>query len=119
MKQEGIDYREVLDCWFGEGDDAAVIGSRSKLWWGKDDAVDEDLRERFGGTLEDLKAGRLDRWTAQPEGRLAAVILADQIPRNIHRETPAAFGTDPLARRLVLAGLDGGADRQLRPVQRV
>lgn len=119
MAEEFIDYRDILECWFGEGDDAAVIGSRSKLWWGKDETVDEELRRRFGGALEELQAGRFDHWMAEPHGRLAAIILADQIPRNIHRETPAAFATDPLARRLVHDGLTGGADRQLRPLQRV
>lgn len=119
MKQEGIDCPEILHTWFGEGDDAAIIGRQSKLWWGKDVDVDADLRRRFEPVLKALSAGGKRAWLARPEGRLAAIILADQIPRNIYRETPAAFSTDPLARSLTLEGLEAGADRMLRPLQRV
>ena len=119
MTQGEIDYQKILDAWFGEpGDEAAIIGRQSKLWWGKDEKVDADLRRRFGSLLRELEAGRLDACKAPP-GRLAAIILADQIPRNVHRDTPAAFRTDPLALSLTLEGLDRGDDRRLSPVQRV
>ena len=36
-------------------------------------------------------------WRASPENRLAAVIVLDQFPRNIYRNTPLAFATDGLA----------------------
>ncbi|MEJ2761555.1 MAG: DUF924 domain-containing protein [Gammaproteobacteria bacterium] len=117
---EPTDYRAVLDAWFGNsGDDATVIDRQSGLWWGKDEKVDADLRRRFGPLLQDLEAGRLADWKETPPGRLAAIILADQIPRNIHRGTPAAFRTDPLALSLALEGLDSGDHRRLSLLQRV
>lgn len=114
-----LNYQDILETWFGDGDDVAIIGRQSKLWWGKDENMDAELRRRFEPALQALLAGRERAWLAQPEGRLAAILLADQIPRNIYRETPAAFGSDPLARSLTLEGLEAGADRMLRPVQRV
>ncbi|MGL4505848.1 MAG: DUF924 family protein, partial [Aeromonas sobria] len=43
----------------------------------------------------------------------------DQLPRNIHRGTPAAFAQDPLARDLCLKGVSIGADQSLSPLARV
>jgi uncharacterized protein (DUF924 family) len=120
MSCSGFKYQDVLQCWFGDADDeATVIDRQSGLWWGKDEGVDADLRRRFGPLLQDLEAGRLDAWEVTPPGRLAAIILADQIPRNIHRGTPAAFRTDPIALSLALEGLDSGDNRRLSPLQRV
>ncbi|WP_234919664.1 DUF924 family protein, partial [Aeromonas veronii] len=50
---------------------------------------------------------------------LALILLLDQLPRNIHRGTPAAFAQDPLARDLCLKGLSIGADKSLSPLERV
>ena len=54
-----------------------------------------------------------------PAVRLALILLLDQLPRNIHRGTPAAFAQDPLARDLCLKGLSIGADKSLSPLERV
>jgi len=46
------------------------------------------------------------------------VILLDQFPRNIHRDSPLAFATDARARRCTWVGLTRGDDSALTPVQR-
>ena len=52
-------------------------------------------------------------------GRLALILLLDQLPRNIHRAVPAAFAQDAKARDLCLRGLSLGADKALSPLARV
>ena len=52
-------------------------------------------------------------------GRLALILLLDQLPRNIHRASPAAFAQDAKARDLCLRGLSLGADKALSPLARV
>ena len=58
-------------------------------------------------------------WAEVPVGRLALILLLDQLPRNIHRDTPAAFAQDAKARDLCLRGLSLGADKALSPLARV
>jgi len=117
------EYQPILEFWFGQGyaglDDSTIAGRQSGLWWGKDEAVDRDMAERFGALVNDAGAGKLDAWKAAPDGRLALILLTDQFPRNIHRGTPAMFGLDALARQLCTAGLEAGVDARLRPIQRV
>ncbi len=110
----------ILAFWFGsEPDDAAVAGAQSRLWWGKDATVDAAMGERFTPWVDRAARGELDAWRNAPRGRLALILLADQFPRNIHRGTAAAFALDPLARRWCREGLTAGADRALRPIERV
>ena len=47
------------------------------------------------------------------------MLLLDQLPRMIFRDTPRAFAGDLLARPLALHGLAQGWDQQLPPIQRV
>jgi uncharacterized protein (DUF924 family) len=39
----------------------------------------------------------VDEWRRAPHGLLALVILLDQFPRNMYRDTPAMYAHDPLA----------------------
>jgi uncharacterized protein (DUF924 family) len=109
-----------LQFWFGASDDATVTARDQRaLWWSKDPAVDADMRRRFERLVLDAEAGRLDGWRATPQGRLALILLTDQFPRNIYRDTADAFRFDPRARALCLEGLERAADRALPLIQRV
>ena len=54
-----------------------------------------------------------------PRGPPGLILLLDQLPRNLHRGTPAAFAQDDKARALCLKGLSFGTDRGLSPLARV
>lgn len=77
-------------------------------WFHKSDAFDASIRERFGPAVAAARAGALDAWAGNAEGRLALIILLDQFSRNIHRGSPLAFAGDDkglaLARRAVAEG---------------
>lgn len=103
---------EVLEYWFG-GEDA------HKRWFGGGEAVDREIRGRFGPLLEAASRGELEGWTATPRGRLAAIVILDQFSRNLFRDSPRGFVQDPLALRYTLEGIDLGHDRQLAPLERV
>ncbi|HEY0844597.1 MAG TPA: DUF924 family protein [Noviherbaspirillum sp.] len=110
----------IRDFWFGASqDDATVAAEQSSLWWTKHPDTDRRIRERFEPWLQKAAAGELDHWAAMPRGRLALILLTDQFPRNMYRNTPQAFAFDALARRWCMEGLRDGADRQLRPIERV
>lgn len=103
--------QDVLDYWFGaDPDDPATASTKMPLWWGRSEATDAELRERFGAAHEDACAGRLDGWAGTPEGRVALVVVLDQLSRNLHRGTPRAFAQDPTARSLAVAAIEQGED---------
>lgn len=79
----------VVDFWRAAG---------IERWFGKDDAFDRTLRERFLDLHMAAAARHLDGWLATPEGALALLILTDQVPRNVFRGTGHMYATDPLAR---------------------
>jgi uncharacterized protein (DUF924 family) len=112
--------RELLDYWFGDADsDAGVIAARAAQWFGGGPAVDEEIRQRFAGSHAAAVAGALDGWLAQPRGRLALVILADQVSRHLFRGDARAFAHDALALRWATEGMAAGVERDLRAIERV
>ncbi|WP_139477081.1 DUF924 family protein [Aeromonas veronii] len=113
-------WQPLLDLWFGdEADDVLRATRQAPLWWGKSSETDALLASRFGELVEAAAKGSLAHWADIPSGRLALILLLDQLPRNIHRGTPAAFAQDPLARDLCLKGLSIGADQSLSPLARI
>ena len=115
-----MDAQTVLDCWFGSNaDEAAVVREKGGKWWKSDADVDDDLRTRFTEAVEMAGREELGDWNSTPRGLLALIILTDQFPRNIFRNTPRAFFFDPIARAHCRDGIARGFDLQLRPIERV
>ncbi|MDB5762076.1 MAG: hypothetical protein JWQ21_1071 [Herminiimonas sp.] len=109
----------IHDFWFGpDANDAAVEQRKSGLWWSKNEESDREIRERFESRLEAAADGRLDDWTKSDKGLLALILLTDQFPRGMYRNTPKAFEFDSLAQAWCLDGLEKGMDRTLRPIER-
>lgn len=110
----------ILQFWFGSNpDDKAVVEEKSKLWWSKNPQVDQEIRERFEPTVTKAANRELADWAETPAGCLALIILTDQFPRNIYRDTPKAFSLDPLARSWCKEGMRRHFHEGLRPIQRV
>ncbi|MNM50028.1 hypothetical protein D3C81_610490 [compost metagenome] len=113
-------WQPLLDWWFGTAETSrAIAADKGKLWFGKRDSQDLEARERFGDQVEQALAGGLTEWAQRPEGRLALVLLLDQLPRMIFRDSPKSFSGDLRAQALVAQGIAADFDRQLRPIQRV
>ena len=101
---------ELLYVWFHRLDPVD--------WWRKDPDIDAMLRRRFADDLVALgarPAGEFvgDRLTAQ-----AAILLFDQLPRNLFRNSPLAYRHDAKARAIAKAVLARGWDRGLSPAER-
>ncbi|WP_248798100.1 DUF924 family protein [Pseudomonas sp. MWU13-2105] len=113
-------WQPLLEWWFGSaGTTAAMVADKGRLWFGKRDRQDLEARERFGVQVEQALAGDLTEWTQCPEGWLALVILLDQLPRMIFRDSPRAFSGDARAQALVAQGVAADFDRRLSAIQRV
>jgi uncharacterized protein (DUF924 family) len=110
----------VIDFWFGRiPDDAATAVAQRKLWWSKDAAIDADMRTRFATLINAAASGIHDDWTETPRGQLALILLFDQFPRNIYRDTPQSFEYDERALQLAQELVATTADRSLRRIERV
>lgn len=117
---EDITPEHLLQYWFGtEADDGVVAQQQASFWWKKCATTDNEIRARFEPLVSKAAAGELDAWRTSASGRLALIILMDQFPRSIYRNTPKAFQFDRIALQICQEGLANGDDQQLRPVQRV
>lgn len=113
---------DVLDYWIGAArDDAGAIGDKHKLWFGKSEQTDAEIRQRFSELLEEVShVPFADDWaTRGPRERLAAIIVLDQFSRNLFRESARAFEQDALALRLARDGIALEDDRTLSEPERV
>ncbi|MFN7054626.1 DUF924 family protein [Hyphomonas sp.] len=113
---------DVLEVWFGPDPSSPdVLTTHAPLWFGGGPDFDAMLRARFQPLLETLSAGPLARdWAERgPKGRLAALIILDQVSRNIFRASPRAFAQDLLALTLCKEGLEAGENTRLSEVERV
>ncbi|MBX9746067.1 MAG: DUF924 family protein [Hyphomonadaceae bacterium] len=88
-----------------------------KAWFAKDETFDGRCR---GYEAEHHAAARreLAQWETDAESALALILLLDQFPRNIFRDSPHAFATDGLAvqvaARAIEKGFDAATDSALR-----
>jgi uncharacterized protein (DUF924 family) len=112
-----ITFSDVLSFWFGAPDSPAR-GRMRKEWFKKDPAFDEQIREKFLATHEGAAAGKLDAWADTPYGALALIVVLDQFPRNLFRDSPRAFSTDAKALATARDTVERGFDRLLRRVER-
>ena len=89
-----------------------------EAWFRKDAAFDAALRTRFLDAHMAAARRELDHWLETSDGALALLLLLDQIPRNIFRDTAHMFATDPLARwaadRAIAAGHDQSVEKELQ-----
>jgi len=110
--------REVLDFWFG-APGSVEHGQARTVWFRKDEAFDELIRQRFGEAVSIAIAGGFGDWCASAPGALARILLLDQFTRNIFRGTARAFDYDAQALGLTLSGMQSAADAALGVVERI
>ena len=88
------------------------------LWFGKSATTDAEIALRFGTEVLLAERGALDHWaTAHPRALLALVVLLDQFPRNIYRNTPRMYASDKRCRGFVKEALKLGVARAFTPIE--
>jgi uncharacterized protein (DUF924 family) len=89
-------------------------------WFKKDNRFDEALRLRFEPVHHAAARGEHDDWSlGGGESALGLVLLFDQIPRNLYRNSAHAFATDGKARAVARHMIAKGWDQDLEPALRV
>ncbi|WP_108483995.1 DUF924 family protein [Oceaniglobus ichthyenteri] len=84
-----------------------------KGWYAGGAKLDRDVRDRFEETWEKARDGALSQWLTYPSGTLAYIILTDQFPRNMFRDTAQAFETDSLAMAAAKMAITQGWDMRI------
>ncbi|OYX49574.1 MAG: hypothetical protein B7Y90_06800 [Alphaproteobacteria bacterium 32-64-14] len=96
------------------------LGAQMKRWYSGGKPLDAEITQRFGATVDALASGLAQTWASQaPRQRLAAIIALDQFSRSIHRNSPNAFASDPLALRIAKDAIAKGDDKTLHPIERI
>ena len=98
--------QDVLCFWTAAGPDK---------WFVKSDAFDAAIRLKFEPVHLAAACGKYDGWAVEAEGALALVILLDQFPRNLFRDSGHAFATDGKARFIAAAAVAAGHDKAVAP----
>jgi uncharacterized protein (DUF924 family) len=112
-----VNPQAVLDFWFGPP--GAAASAPREAWFRKSAAFDDEIRGRFGALVEAALAGPLPPpWDADAAARLAQLIVLDQFPRNLFRDSARAFAGDARALALAQRMVAAGEDRALAPLQR-
>ncbi len=91
---------DVNEFWFGTDEQACRIAMQR--WWRKDPVLDAQIAEQFGDLMTRAAAGDLDNWKQTATGCLALIVLLDQFPRNVHRDSGQAWAADADAQRVSL-----------------
>lgn len=116
MADSNVSPEDVLTFWFGPPGSAPLAASTQ--WYKKDDAFDREVAARFGAVHALAASGALESWKTSARGRLAFVILLDQLSRNMFRGTAASFAHDAKARAATLASISTGDEATLTTVER-
>ena len=102
---------DILDYWIGEvGEDG---------WFAGSDALDAEIRERFGEVWQAAAHGGLEHWVEGAVATLAYLVVCDQMSRNIHRGSALAFATDAQAMAAARRAIDEGWDMAVPEPERM
>jgi len=96
--------RDVLTYWFGLAPDD---------WWRAGPTIDEEIRERFQKLWALKRQLPVSSFVDDSLSAVAAVILFDQLPRNMFRDNAEQFATDHLALAVARTAVERGLDDQL------
>lgn len=106
----------ILDFWFaGAYANPAMRdkGALMKIWWQGDRALDLKIKEEFEENLQNHLVYKDEMKLNGPESTLAYILLVDQFPRNMYRNSAKAFEFDPFAREMSLYALENRYDQLL------
>ncbi|WP_333702654.1 DUF924 family protein [Sphingobium yanoikuyae] len=95
----------LLDFWFNQ------VGEEG--WYSHDPALDQHCIDRFAVLWSEKRTLPPESFLDRADDALAAVLLFDQLPRNMFRGQAQAFATDPIAREVARGAIALGYDIQI------
>lgn len=105
-----MNYHEIIDFWF-----EVLTPSQ---WLKADEALDLKITEKYIALHASVSAGELSYWRLEPWGRLAEIIVLDQFSRNIYRDDPKSFVSDPMALALAQECIRGNYHKNFSAIHK-
>jgi len=90
-------WQEVYQFWMGNWPEPAI---NYHLLYGCAARVDEAMKRFFEPLWNEALNGGLRDWEEQPQSCVAKILLCDQAPRHMFRNTARVLETDAIAQRL-------------------
>jgi uncharacterized protein (DUF924 family) len=88
------------------------------IWFRASPEFDAALTEHFRTDYDRAAKGIYATWCDAPQTCLALVLLLDQLPRNLFRDSARAYATDAAALQTASEAIARGYDRAVAPVRR-
>ena len=107
----------LLDFWFAP-ERASEHDRLRDIWFQATPEFDAALAARFRADYDRAAAGVYGPWRTAPRTSLALILLLDQLPRNLFRNSPRAYATDAAALEIASDAAARGYDRAVAPVWR-
>ena len=111
---------EVRHFWF---EDACLspesLAAHQARWFAPSGQLDRDIEQRFGALPDAARSGTLPYRPDDPHDLLAIILILDQFPRQIYRNTPQAFAYDQQARPISSTMIEKSLFQVLTPVEQV
>jgi uncharacterized protein (DUF924 family) len=101
--------QSILSFWFSHGWDD---------WWKGSPEFDAEIGKRFETLWQEQRENVPEHFLGSADEALAAILLFDQFPRNMHRGHADQFSTDPLALAIARGAIERGYDDGMTPQQR-
>ncbi|MCA9400673.1 MAG: DUF924 domain-containing protein [Candidatus Omnitrophica bacterium] len=112
-KCELPDHQAILSFWFeGLTDDDRILKNENPYlkWFRSSPQIDREIIFQFKESLMQADQGCFSGWEKNPFQSTALIILFDQLPRNMFRNTAKMFQYDAkalsIAQKLILKGED-------------
>lgn len=108
---------EICRFWLGE-DPLNPLEKKSQ-WYKKDPEFDATIKQNFESDIQTATTEEYSSWRNFPRGNLALVLLHDQFPRNVYRDTKTMYKYDALALHTAKHTIRYGMDLRMTPVERL
>ena len=111
---------EVRHFWFEDAcTSPASLARHQARWFAPSDQLDRDIENRFGTLPDAVRSGALSYRPDDAHDLLTVILILDQFPRQIYRNTPQAFAYDQQARAISGAMIKKSIFQVLTPVEQV
>ena len=109
---------EVRQFWFENACvSPASLPCHQTRWFTPDTAIDNAVGSRFHTLPDQVMSDALPHDPEDPRDLLALILILDQFPRQMFRNTPRAFAYDPAARAISKAMVEKALFKSLHPVE--
>jgi len=113
-----MDADEILNFWFADSRTSVEALPRHQArWFTPDTELDNEIRVRFGALPDQALTRELEHPQEDPNNLLAIVLVLDQFPRNLYRNTARAFAYDHAALKIANQLVGEITFRDLHPVE--